>query len=215
MDVYYGEIASTAKRRNSMARPLMCQICKEKSPREEMEVDEKISPKSGKVSRKYYHKGECWETFQEQRAFTDKENEEWDYLWSVFEEVYGFPVPSRFVPFLQDLRNGTIRVGKVRRRTKRGYPFKLIAETYKACESDIEWAKKTKDFKGTLQECQYGLAIVANNIVKVRSKAEREERQRKAIQEQVKEEMQSETFFTSVKYDKSKQTKRVDISDLL
>lgn len=187
-----------------------CRICEKQSRQADMKVVKKST-------NEYYHEGECWDKYLEKKAFNEKENKEMDYLWDVFEKVYGFPVPSRFVHEIQDLRNGTMRYGKVRRKYKQGYSFTLIAETYLECAESIEWAKKTKNFKDLLSECRYGLAIISNNIVNVRDKMERKARQREEIQESVAEMTMSDTthLTTNVNYNKNKQKKRVDISDLL
>ncbi|PDZ55767.1 hypothetical protein CON15_19700 [Bacillus cereus] len=187
-----------------------CKICGKQARQADMKVVKKST-------NSYYHEGECWDKYLENKAFKEKEKEEMDYLWDVFEKVNGFPVPSRFVTSLQDLRNGSILYGKVKRRFKQGYSYTLIAETYLECAESIEWAKKTKNFKNTLSECRYGLAIISNNIVNVRDKIARKARQREEIKESVAKMTDSDTthLTTNVNYNKNKQKKRVDISDLL
>lgn len=193
------------------SRLLKCQVCKEKSKQDQMEVEEKINSKSGKVTRKYYHKGECWDSFLKDKAFKENEKKEQDYLWEVFEKVYGFPIPAKLIPYLQDLRNGSILFGKMKKRSKQGYPYSIIAATYLDCEDKIEWANKNKTFVDDMAKCKYGLAIIGNNIAGVKERIEIKAMQEKEIERSAEQEIRSINTNLNSVYSKKK---RVDVSDL-
>lgn len=143
-----------------MARQVKCQQCGQKGDKEKM-IQEK--------SKKYYHAEVCHGKFIKQQEFKTKEREELHNLVELIKDIHDKEViPGGFFPYLQGLRNGDVLFGKVKKQYKKGVSFNLIADTYEYCKDKIDWAKKNKRFDDTMQELKYGLAIVKNNIDKVK-----------------------------------------------
>lgn len=136
-----------------------CQWCKEKSEREEM-----LFEQQGK-SKKYYHV-ECYAKYLVDKEEKQLEVQRLDQLVQVIKNIHSIKdIPKGFYPFIQDLRNGTIRFrGPVLRKSKEGIPYEVIEEAYRMSADSIAWSKRSKDFKNTMAELKYGLAIVSNNI---------------------------------------------------
>ncbi len=138
---------------------VICQYCRNKSERDEM-----LFEQQGK-SKKYYHV-ECYAKYLVEREEKQKEVQRLDELMQVIKGIHGIDdIPKGFYPFIQDLRNGTIRFrGPVLKKYKEGVPYEVIEEAYRMSESSIAWSKQNKSFKNTMAELKYGLAIVSNNV---------------------------------------------------
>jgi hypothetical protein len=195
-----------------------CQICELKdTDKTEMEC-EVTTYESGSVTRKYYHKGNCWDNYLKQKAFTDKENEEKDYLDSVIKEIHGIDlVPSQFFSgYLQGLRNGNFKSQKKIKKSKEGFSYKLIADTYLHCKDDIQYWRKNKTFDSTVSELRYCLSIVVDKLSIVKKKQERLEMKKKIekAKDSAKQNDDSVAFEQrEVKFKKKKHEN--DISDFL
>jgi hypothetical protein len=189
-----------------------CQVCGHKKEEDLMEVVTIVSPTTQKKRNLRYCKDDCYDSYLKEREFKRIEREELDYLTDVILKVHGIEViPKQFFPHLQDIRNGSILFGKIKRKQKKGYSYKVIAETYKHVEESIDWAKKTKTFNDTMSELKYGLAIVCNNLSLVRDKLIEHERQQKVIEIQ-QENMAKQNDITPKK---SSNRKRTDITKFL
>ena len=115
--------------------------------------------------RSYYHHS-CWPNEQTRREEAEKERKALKELCEYIMELHGFRLlPKSFFPFLQDLRNGTVRFqGPVQSKYKQGIPYEVIHEAYRLCQDNIAWAKRNKRFSSDLAEVKYGFAIIQNNI---------------------------------------------------
>ena len=178
---------------------LKCQWCNTK------DRDEKVKDKKG-----YYHK-KCFDEFLEYKKFKEKEKQDFALLLETICKIHRIDlIPNQFYPFLQEIRNGSVLFGKVKKSYKEGIEYNIIKQTYEYCQDNINWAKNNKEFKDTLQELKYGLAIIKNNINKIvqREKKKNEEQRRK-----IKTENIDELDESNIKYNNKKN--KYDISDFI
>lgn len=193
-----------------MGRKVKCQYCGEKDEKDDMTVVEKFYSKS--VKRSYFHKEDCYKKFIEEKAFKEQEKRELDELAETIMKVHDIDlIPKQFYPYIQDLRNGSVLFGNVKKSYKNGFSYTLIKDTYNYCIPAIEWAKKNKQFDGTVQELKYCLAIVCDKIDQVKSINKRKEIQ-KHEEKRIEEQAQN-LSLTETKY--NKRDDDLDISDLL
>lgn len=116
--------------------------------------------------KRYYHHN-CWENEVVRREELSKEKTEWGALIDFIKQVHSlYDVPRPFYPFLQDIRNGTVRFGgAVQNKHKEGIKYSVLLEAYRMSAENIKWARKNKNFNNnTFAELKYGLAIVKGNI---------------------------------------------------
>lgn len=167
-----------------MAKLLKCRTCLlTNATKEEMECEENVS-ESGKITRMYFHKGECWEKRLAHKEFLRTENEQLDNLCETIKRVHGLEIiPNSFFSLcLQPVRNGNYRQGRKVIKYKKGVSYKMLDETYKYCEKSIEKIRSTKDFGGTLNELKYCFAVVIDKIPVVAKKI----RQKQKLEEEWK-----------------------------
>lgn len=133
-------------------REYKCYYCKKQIKTNEELIENKT--KSGKVSYRM-HKT-CFD-------FKEREKDELDNLVETIKKMYNIEIiPSSFYIRLQDLRNGNDIYNKVK-KSKNGYRYKLIEYTYKKKHKEIK--KSISTIKGgSLNQLNYGLAIVRNSI---------------------------------------------------
>jgi hypothetical protein len=197
---------------------LKCWYCNIKdTERDELILHEHITESGNKVNKRY-HK-ECYPKFIEQQKFLDKESEELDYLVEVIKDVHKIPdVHQKFYSFIQELRNGTVLIGKKKKKKyKEGFSYTLIAKTYLFCRADIEYWKKNKDFNDSLLgELKYGWAIINDKINAVKKKEEKKVFQQAKKKAEEKEQHSNDIVShqqTTVEFKKKKRDD--DISDFL
>jgi len=141
-----------------------CQWCGKKSERDEM----------SKIKKGYIHP-ECLVKYEAEQEEKQREREQLDRLIKTIKQIHDIPaeipLPNNFYPFLQDLRNGTIRFrGPVQKKRKQGVGYDVIEEAYCLAQKGIEWAKNNKNFEGSLiNELKYGLAIVRDKLNQARN----------------------------------------------
>lgn len=154
-----------------MARKYICRWCREKDTDDKMTI-----VKVGKQNYRY-HTEKCYEEYLKDKKFKEQESKELDELVETIKKVHDIEkIPRQFYPYLQDLRNGTELFGRIgQKKSKEGYRYKTIAETYLQCSDKIEWAKLNKNFKDTLSMLKYTYAIIANNIDQVKKQMDRAE----------------------------------------
>lgn len=193
-----------------LARQVKCVWCGGKSDKDVMLVAEE--KQTGKRSvRKYCHQ-ECFDLYQQDKAFKEAEQKALDELVEVIKRIHCIPmIPQKFYPYLQQLRNGSIRVRNTERRYKKGFEYDLIAEAYKYCEPAIHEAKSRIVFDSLFGELRYGLAIVSDKIMFVKKRNEKIKNQMKQIEKHI--ESSIEDFGVEVKFKKKKASN--DISDFL
>lgn len=175
---------------------------------------------NGKEKITRYCDEECYKNAMLVIQFKENESKEKDILNDVVKGLYGVPVnynlPPRFWNLVQDLRNGTNRYTKFwKRHYKQGVPYTVMAEAFRMSKSEIQWAKLNKKFKGTMQEINYGLAIMQSKLVdahKKLKKTELEEKKSKALETMNIDLMEDNR---EVAYKKQVSKKREDIRFLL
>ena len=163
------------------------------------------------LKKRYIHY-ECLEKHKKEMEFTEQEKKELDRLVEYIKEVHNIKtLPSSFFPFLQDIRNGNTRRGKIigEKRYKEGYTFNVIRYTYRRYKGNIAWAIKNKSFNGTLSMLKYTLAIINDKISIVYNdykKSDIAKKREKKIAESI-------SVIKEYKYIKNKG--KNDISDIL
>lgn len=156
-----------------MSRNVKCQTCKlSTEPKEQM-----IKDKKG-----YFHPGECYSKYLNDVAFNEKENNEKASLYDTICLIHNISIiDKRFYPFIEDLRNGSIRFqGKPIEKKKQGVEYSIIKEAYLASANDIKYWKANKQFDSCFGELKYCLTIVTgkiNEIVKQKQQKERAEQE--------------------------------------
>jgi len=201
---------------NKLARLLICQICREKDVKENMEVYSITSEKTGKTTNKYYHKGKCWEKFIKEKEESEREQRERDELDSVLRSLFNIKVkyPDSIWWMIEDLRNGTNRFQKFwKKKYKKGYPYSVIAEAYRMSKDDIEWARLNRHFKDLGQEMRYSLKIIQSKLEDAYKKRIRTEQSEKIAK--AKEESQLDLMFDNREVEYKKKDDGLDMSDIL
>lgn len=192
-----------------MSRKFVCQVCRGKDTDDKM-----IKIKVGKVNKRY-HKLNCYDEYLADLEFKKQEKVELDELVETIKKVHEIEIiPNQFFSFLQDLRNGNEMFGRVgQKRSKGGYSYKIISETYKHHTQEINWARNNVDFRGdTFNLLKYTLAIIKKKIAGVSEIVKRKEQQDEIAKEQ--ELNQSYDFgFDTHNYKEKKDEQ--DISDML
>ena len=149
-----------------------CGLCGTKQEKSEMYCD------AGK-QKKYFHHS-CWPVEQQRREEVAKEKEGLGLLLNYVKTVHNlYDVPKPFIPFLQDIRNGTVRFqGPVQQKKKQGIPYDVILEAYRMSTDSIRWARANKDFTVgfPFSELKYGLRIVTGNLNRAMERCRAKER---------------------------------------
>lgn len=203
-----------------MGRIVKCRTCGETVPfsdrLELMEVKEIYSETTKKTKREYYHKGQCWDKFQEQEQFIKKEMQEKDELNMTIKNLHNikYQIPSRIWEMIQDLRNGTNRYEKFwKRKYKGGVPYPVIREAYLMSKDDIEWAKLNRRFPTVEQEMSYCLRIIQKKLNDAHKKIERSRQSESFAKAKEKNVIRDISEDREVKYEKKKS--KFDISHIL
>ncbi|GAA0347985.1 hypothetical protein GCM10008931_44100 [Oceanobacillus oncorhynchi subsp. oncorhynchi] len=195
---------------DTISRKYVCQWCREKDIDENMTI-----VKIGK-NNKRYHKGKCYDLYKKYNESKEREKLELDSLVETIKELHNIEViPGRFYPFLQDLRNGNEMFGKMgTRKSKAGYPYKIIEKTYLFCQDKINWALQNIN-ADTFGMLKYTKAIVESNIYRIAAQEARKQQHEEVAQLNENEtvNMQNHLERKPVQY-KKKKSKR-DISSLL
>jgi hypothetical protein len=195
---------------------VLCQVCREKSEKSTMIVEEKVAQegnKKGEVKRKYYHPGECYEKFLKDKEFKEKENMELDSLYSVIKEIHSMDIVTStfFGSYLQPVRNGNFKLGRKTIKRKEGIPYPIIEKAYKLAKPNILYAKNNKMFDSAINELKYCFAIVIDKLPMAIKQLKMEKRKEEIREEalQVEQEEEREIVY------KKKQNNNDDFSDLL
>lgn len=163
------------------------------------------------LKKRYIHYG-CLEKHEKDMEFKEREKKELDRLVDYIKEVHNIKiVPSVFFPFLQDLRNGNTRRGKIigEKKYKEGYEYNVIRYTYRKYKDNIKWAIRNKGFTGTFNMLKYTVVIVSDRIGSVEKAYKRSDVAKKREDSFI----QNDKRVKEYKYIKSKS--KEDISDIL
>lgn len=204
-----------------MAREVKCQQCETKEYYNEETMTFIVhETASGRKTRKYFH-NECLIKYNEKQDFLDKEQEGLDRLVKVVGGIHDVPknkegiyqIPRQWFPMIQDLRNGTNRYTRgFKKKYKKGVGWDVLIEAYKLSKDGIQWSKMTKQFKDTMIEMKYGLAIVVNKIPDALKKKERDNHMEKLNKIREQELLDNMKHEREVKYQGKKAS--YDISEL-
>ena len=117
-----------------------------------------------KPVKKFYHKGECWDEFQKDKAFKEKEAQEKLELVETIMRIYKVKeLPRQVYPFIEGIRNGTpvMQGQQAGKRYKQGYSYSLIKATYDFVEDTLLYYHENKDdFDGFMNEFKYNNSLV-------------------------------------------------------
>ncbi|AAK79161.1 hypothetical protein BJV85_002809 [Clostridium acetobutylicum] len=124
---------------------------------EEKTREFRVDKEGNKIPDVYYAHKEC-----EDRAKYERESWCELYEW-IKEKWFDVNLPSNMVVRLQDLRNGTSRLGKII-DSKAGYEYNLILECFRNYEEEVEQAIGGKEFNSKNQKANYIMTIIENKI---------------------------------------------------
>lgn len=113
---------------------------------------------------------ESWDWLEEQKEI-ERDTGVWNLLYGFIKvEILQYRaeqnLPKYLCERLQDMRNGTtfeMGRGKVQ-RSKVGYPYGVILETFKLKKDDILYSFRTKSLANERQRINYMMAIIDNSI---------------------------------------------------
>ena len=112
----------------------------------------------------------CLDDYNELMAYKHKELDWFDKLYEYIKGVLNYhteqQLPKSLITRLQDLRNGTMMVrGKGRvNKSKEGYEYPIILDTFLSCGDSIRWAFENKTFTNENNKINYMMAIIDSNI---------------------------------------------------
>jgi ribosomal protein S19 len=199
---------------NISKRSYKCLVCSEKYLDDDMIIVEKV----GKSNRRVC-KGGCHNKYLADKEKKRIEKEQLDDLVEVIKEVHGIEIiPPQFYSYLQDIRNGNELFGRVgTKKSKQGYSYKEIAETYKSITDSINWALSAKQFTNTMNMLKYTRSILLNNISTVIENANKEEYWNQSQQANKTEEAFEDPFehYEKVSSKKKSNNDDMDISSFI
>lgn len=173
------------------------------------EYDDKVIMTN--LKKRYIHK-ECLIEYEKDIIFKEREKKELDRLIDYIKEVHNIKVvPNTFYPFIQDLRNGNNRRGRIigEKKFKKGYEYNVIRYTYRKHKGNIEWAIRNKSFNGSFAMLKYTIAIITDKI----SIVERAYSKSKVAKKREEETIRSNKETKEYRYTRSQN--KNDISDIL
>ncbi len=149
-----------------MPRKVTCRLCRVKEEKGLMM----------KVKTFYYHDN-CYKHIEEEERAKKREFDDWCELYELIKKIHKLPdLIQRFTSNLQDIRNGTIRMGKyTQRRSKEGISYKEMTLAYERCRDNIERVINTMQFESPYHMLQYTLAIAKQEMVKMTTEKIRNE----------------------------------------
>lgn len=145
-------------------RYCICRTCKRK-----INTSYAIKIFRGK-QKNFFCSEECVARKKKEWDEIDREVKEWDNLYNYIISLLGYTSeqkpPKSFITRLQDLRNGTIiqkGIGKIV-KSKSGYPYPVILETFVKMEAQIKYYLKNRHFRNESMKINYIMAIIESNI---------------------------------------------------
>ena len=151
-----------------MAKPSKCKYCDEIINKEDMIIKIEYTAK-GKEKKIRLH-SKCELEYDELMEYKNHEVKWFKELFEHVKGVLGYSdgqiMPSYLITRLQDLRNGTMLERGTGRtsRSKEGYQYEVILDTFLTHSDKIEWCFKNKTFKTEKNKINYMMAIIENNI---------------------------------------------------
>jgi len=146
-----------------------CKYCNEMILEDNDKIIIKERTKTDKVKTIYIHK-KCEQEYKELMEYKDNEikwfNEIYEYVFELLNYNDTQKLPPSLITRLQDLRNGTVMqrgVGRVI-KSKEGYTYQTILNTFLTLSDRIRWAFENKDFTNEKSKINYMMAIIDANI---------------------------------------------------
>ena len=150
-------------------RKMKCQYCKEFILEENEVLRLEEQTKTGKMKKVNIHK-KCEEEYRELMGYKENEIKWFKELYEYIKELLNYSenqkLPNSLVTRIQDLRNGTIiqrGVGRIV-KSKNGYTYQTILNTFLTLSEKIRWAFNNKDFANETSKINYMMAIIDSNI---------------------------------------------------
>lgn len=150
-------------------RKVKCKYCNELITECEDLIILKEKTKSDKSKNIHLHKS-CQNDYIELMEYKENEikwfNEVYEYIKELLNYSNTQKLPNSLVTRIQDLRNGTVMqrgVGRVI-KSKEGYTYQTILNTFLTLSDKIRWALENKDFTSELNKISYMMAIIDSNI---------------------------------------------------
>lgn len=150
-------------------RKVKCQYCKEfiLEASEVLRLEEQTQ--AGKIKKVNIHK-KCEKEYRELMNYKENEIKWFKDLYEYIKELLSYnetqKLPNSLVTRIQDLRNGTIiqrGVGRIV-KSKDGYTYQTILNTFLTLSEKIRWAFDNKDFTNESSKINYMMAIIDSNI---------------------------------------------------
>jgi len=122
------------------------------------------------VEKKIFLHSECVDEYKELMIYKKNEVTLFDEVYEYIKELLDYSseqrLPNSLVTRLQDMRNGTINQRGVGRivKSKEGYPYDVIYDTFLSNADAIRWAMSNKTFKTEGNKISYLMAIVDSHI---------------------------------------------------
>ncbi|NFF75927.1 hypothetical protein FCV38_02740 [Clostridium sporogenes] len=151
-----------------MPRLPKCKYCEEVIKKEDLIIKIDINSK-GKEKKIKIHK-QCEKQYDDLMEFKSNELKWFDELYNHIKIILGYTdeqlLPNYLITRLQDLRNGTVMQKGIGRivKSKEGYRYEVILDTFLSQSDKIEWAFNNKQFKNEKNKINYMMAIIENNI---------------------------------------------------
>jgi hypothetical protein len=150
-------------------RKVKCKYCNELITECEDLIILKEKTKSDKSKNIHLHKS-CQNDYIELMEYKENEikwfNEVYEYIKELLNYSNTQKLPNSLVTRIQDLRNGTVMqrgVGRVI-KSKEGYTYQTILNTFLTLSDKIRWALENKDFTSEANKISYMMAIIDSNI---------------------------------------------------
>lgn len=150
-------------------RKVKCKYCNELILDSEDLIVLKEKTKSDKTKNIHLHK-QCQKDYIELIEYKENEikwfNEVYEYIKELLNYDDTQKLPNSLVTRVQDLRNGTViqkGIGRVI-KSKEGYTYKTILNTFLAMSEKIKWALENKDFTSEQNKINYMMVIIDSNI---------------------------------------------------
>ena len=145
-----------------------CMYCEEQIPKNEKHTIIAYT-KNGNEKKINLHIS-CVDDYNELMEYKKKELDWFDKLYEYIKGILNYhpeqQLPKSLITRLQDLRNGTMTMkGKGRvNKSKEGYEYPIILDTFLTCGDSIRWAFDNKQFANELGKINYMMAIIDANI---------------------------------------------------
>ncbi|GAA4879245.1 hypothetical protein GCM10023310_69230 [Paenibacillus vulneris] len=154
-----------------MPRVTKCRSCLVKDQSEKTKMDDM-----------YFHEGDCLDKYIRHKEFQKKEQEEKNELFFYLLKLHNLSrtseIPSIFYQRVEDLRNDNWILGKYDKKYKQGIRYKGILYTYQYCEDLIRASINKMVDKPLIEQMNYSLGIVRNNLVDAYNHAKKNAKQK-------------------------------------